>query len=123
VNAATLVLLALVTGMGLLSAQPARKDHHVVLISIDGFSAFSLADPQMAVPHLRSLVRRGVAAQGMTPVNPTVTWPNHTSLVTGVTPAKHTVIYNGGAIRGGEGQPVKVEPHIPKAQLVSGTTL
>ena len=34
-------------------------------------------------------------ARGMRPVNPTVTWPNHTSIVTGVTPARHGVLFNG----------------------------
>ena len=31
----------------------------------------------------------------MTPANPTVTWANHTSIISGVTPAKHGVIFNG----------------------------
>jgi predicted AlkP superfamily pyrophosphatase or phosphodiesterase len=123
VNSTQLAALALTAAVVLSYSQPARKDRHVVLISIDGFSAQALADPQLAVPHLRSLAREGAAAKAMIPVNPTVTWPNHTSLITGVPPAKHTVIYNGGAVRGAEGEPVKVEPHIPRAQLVSGTTL
>lgn len=104
-------------------AQTAAKDRHVVVISIDGFSAYSLKDPFLAIPNIRQLIANGVAAEGMTPVNPTVTWPNHTSMVTGVTPAKHTVIYNGWAVRGGEGEPLKVEPHVPRRELVSGRTL
>ena len=32
-------------------------------------------------------------------VNPAVTWPNHTAMVTGVTPAKHGVLYNGMPVR------------------------
>ena len=38
----------------------------------------------------------------MITVNPTVTWPNHTSIVTGVKPARHSVIYNGMFVREGE---------------------
>ena len=77
----------------------------------------------MTVPNIRELIRNGVAAESMQPVNPTVTWPNHTSMVTGVSPAKHHVLYNGAPIRGGEGEPVRVEPDIPKHELVSGETL
>ena len=38
------------------------------------------------MPTLRKLAAQGAVAKGMRPVNPTVTWPNHTSIVTGVTP-------------------------------------
>ncbi|MGH9626820.1 MAG: alkaline phosphatase family protein, partial [Bryobacteraceae bacterium] len=104
-------------------AQTPAKDRHVVMISIDGFSAYSLKDPKVPLPNIRALIEKGVAAEGMQPVNPSVTWPNHTSMITGVTPAKHSVIYNGAAVRGGEGEPVKVEPHVPKNELVQGPTL
>jgi predicted AlkP superfamily pyrophosphatase or phosphodiesterase len=35
-----------------------------------------------------------VQAQRLTPVVPTVTWPCHTSIVTGVSPARHGVLGN-----------------------------
>jgi predicted AlkP superfamily pyrophosphatase or phosphodiesterase len=110
---------------GAMAVQPAApaKDRYVALISLDGFAAYVLADPTLAVPNLRRLAREGAAARGMQPVNPTVTWPNHTSIVTGVTPAEHTVLYNGQAVRGAEGAPLKVEPHVPKTELVRGLTL
>jgi hypothetical protein len=31
----------------------------------------------------------------MRPVNPTVTWPNHTAIVTGVDASEHHVLFNG----------------------------
>jgi len=96
---------------------------HVVVVSIDGFAAYSLQDPTLAVPNLRRLIADGAAAEAMTPVNPTVTWPNHTSLVTGVMPARHSVLYNGQAQRTGEGKPLKVEPWVPKDELVASPTL
>jgi predicted AlkP superfamily pyrophosphatase or phosphodiesterase len=103
-------------------AQPPR-DRYVAVISIDGFPAHSLNDPLTAVPTLRKLAREGARAEAMVPVNPTVTWPNHTSMITGVAPERHSVIYNGWAVRGGEGQPVKTEAHVPKTDLVQGTTV
>ena len=108
---------------GLIDAQTPAKDRHVVVISIDGFAAYALRNPEVAVPNVRALMRNGVAAEAMQPANPTVTWPNHTSLVTGVTPAKHSVLYNGAPIRGGEGKPLRVEPYTPKDELVAGETV
>ena len=79
--------------LGMTSAANAQaaRDRHVVVISIDGFPAFSWNDPLLAVPTLRRLAREGAHAEAMMPVNPTVTWPNHTSMVTGVRPERHTV--------------------------------
>ena len=106
----------------LLSGQQQPSDRHVVLISLDGFPAWALDDPQLPVPTLRGLAARGAIAAAMRPVNPTVTWPNHTSLVTGVTPARHGVLYNGSLIRD-PGMPPRIEPWRDKAQMVRGSTL
>jgi len=58
----------------------------------------------------------------MRPVNPTVTWPNHTSLVTGVTPAKHGVLFNGTLVRDA-GVPPRIEPWRNKNDMVHVPTL
>ena len=113
----------LLSAFVLLCAFGQTPRRHVVILSIDGFAAYALHDPEVAIPNIRKLAQEGVAAEAMQPVNPNVTWPNHTTLVTGVTPRSHTVIYNGEAVRTGDGKPVRVEPHVPKARLVSGTTL
>ena len=102
-------------------AQTPQKNRHVVLISIDGFAAYSLKDPNVPVPAMRRLIANGAVAEGMQVVNPAVTWPNHTSMVTGVTPAKHSVLYNGLAVRSGDTW--KVEPWVDKPELVKATTI
>jgi len=61
----------------------------VALISIDGFSAALAADPAVRLPALRGLAARGVSASGLRPAFPSVTWPCHTTLITGVAPARH----------------------------------
>jgi predicted AlkP superfamily pyrophosphatase or phosphodiesterase len=66
----------------------------VVMVSLDGLRALTLADPQAPIPTLRGLVARGARARSMRPVFPSVTWPCHTSLVTGVAPARHGVLGN-----------------------------
>jgi predicted AlkP superfamily pyrophosphatase or phosphodiesterase len=46
------------------------------------------------MPTIRSLAQQGARADGMVCSFPTVTWPNHTTLVTGVSPARHGVLGN-----------------------------
>ena len=68
--------------------------HAVALISIDGLPDVALDDPLVRLPHLRALAARGSRAAGLRPVFPSVTWPCHTTLVTGASPAGHGVLGN-----------------------------
>jgi predicted AlkP superfamily pyrophosphatase or phosphodiesterase len=70
------------------------SDPVVVMISVDGLGAYYLDDPKAEMPTIRALAAQGARASMMKASTPTVTWPNHTTLVTGVTPAKHGVIGN-----------------------------
>jgi predicted AlkP superfamily pyrophosphatase or phosphodiesterase len=112
----TLVLAAL-------PAVAANKDSHVVLISIDGFPAYLWRDERIALPNLRKLAAEGVVANAMTIANPAITWPNHTTLVTGVYPQKHGVLFNGLVTRLGPGKPIKNEQWADKARLVRVPTV
>lgn len=96
----------------------ARKDRQVIVISIDGFPAYAFSDANVSMPTIKRLARDGALAEGMKTVNPAVTWPNHTSMVTGVRPAKHGVLFNGMPVRGGDGESVRIEPWVPKQELV-----
>ncbi len=116
-RAAAFLLLA-----ALACAQPA-KDRAVIVISLDGFPAYALADPYLPIPNLRQLIGQGSMAKRMITVNPTVTWPNHTSMITGVTPARHSVIYNGMFLREGERGIGKVEPWRDKSEMVTAPTV
>ncbi len=91
--------------------------NHVVFISLDGFMSSALDDPFLPLPTLRRLAAAGVVAKAMRPVNPTVTWANHTAMVTGVTPSRHGVIFNGLLIRK-PGVPPVVEPWRDKSEMV-----
>jgi predicted AlkP superfamily pyrophosphatase or phosphodiesterase len=101
----------------------ASTNHHVILITIDGFAAYYLADPKAPIPTIRKLAAEGAVAEGMRASNPSVTWPNHTTLVTGVTPAKHGVLFNGVLQRPGAGKPVRIDPEEDQTNLVSIPTL
>jgi predicted AlkP superfamily pyrophosphatase or phosphodiesterase len=99
-----------------------RAADHVVLISLDGFPSWAMDDPYLPVPTLRALAGRGAIARTMRPVNPTVTWPNHTTFVTGVRPARHGVLFNGILVRE-PGIPPRVEPWRDKSEMVRSPTL
>ncbi len=75
----------------ILFAQPAK---HVILISIDGFRPDFYKDPSWSAVNLGQMKRDGVYSDGVRGVFPTVTYPSHTTMVTGVMPIKHGVYYN-----------------------------
>jgi predicted AlkP superfamily pyrophosphatase or phosphodiesterase len=69
----------------------------VVLISVDGMlpDYYLRADELgLKVPHLRALLAEGTRAVGATSVMPSVTFPAHTTMVTGVNPARHGIANN-----------------------------
>jgi predicted AlkP superfamily pyrophosphatase or phosphodiesterase len=87
-----LVALALFS----LGAQQSRPVP-VVLISIDGLMPEQLLNPDrhaLKIANLRRLVAEGTHAAGVKGVLPTVTYPSHTTMVTGVAPAKHGIHAN-----------------------------
>jgi hypothetical protein len=103
-------------------AQAQAPRGKVVVISLDGFPAYALEDPKLPVPTLRRLMRNGAHAT-MTTVNPTVTWPNHTTMVTGVHADRHGLLANGTITRTGGWPPIKVEPYIEKTKMVHAPTV
>ncbi len=101
----------------------AQKHRTVVVISLDGFPAYALDDPRLPIPTLRKLAREGAVASSMRPVNPTVTWPNHTSIATGVEPSEHHVLYNGLLVRPEGGVKQSIEPWRDKEEMVHAQTI
>lgn len=64
----------------------------VLLLSIDGLRADKIT-PENS-PNLARLAREGVRAAGMRPSYPSLTFPNHYTLVTGLRPDRHGLIHN-----------------------------
>ncbi|MCU1235534.1 MAG: type phosphodiesterase/nucleotide pyrophosphatase [Candidatus Solibacter sp.] len=123
----TRLKLAAVFSALLLLAVPAfsqapAAQRMVVMISLDGFPAFALDDPKLPAPTLRRLIREGVTAR-MHTINPTVTWPNHTALVTGVRADEHGLLVNGAIVPTGTWPPVKVDPMVDKEKMVHAPTV
>jgi predicted AlkP superfamily pyrophosphatase or phosphodiesterase len=74
-----------------------RGAPRLVVISVDGLRPdyVTAADQHGAkVPELRRFLKEGTYADGVTGVVPTVTYPSHTTLMTGVWPAKHGIWAN-----------------------------
>jgi predicted AlkP superfamily pyrophosphatase or phosphodiesterase len=69
----------------------------VLMVSVDGMKPeyVTQADAHgLKIPFLRSLMESGSYATGVIGVWPTNTYPSHTTLLTGVTPAEHGVYNN-----------------------------
>jgi predicted AlkP superfamily pyrophosphatase or phosphodiesterase len=69
----------------------------VLLISVDGMKPEAIIEAQqhgLKVPNLRGFMADGVYATGVRGVLPTLTYPSHTTLLTGASPAKHGVYDN-----------------------------
>jgi predicted AlkP superfamily pyrophosphatase or phosphodiesterase len=69
----------------------------VLMISVDGMKpeyVLQAVAHGLRLPYLRSLMADGTYADGVIGVWPTVTYPSHTTLVTGVLPAEHGILAN-----------------------------
>jgi len=75
---------------------------HVIIISIDGFRPEFYKDPSWPMPNLRKLAGGGVYADGVRGVFPSVTYPSHTTIITGAMPARHGIYYNSPFEPGGQ---------------------
>lgn len=74
----------------------AASPRHVVLVSIDGLMPDTYLEADrlgLRVPNLRGLAARGVTARVLG-VLPSVTYPSHTTLITGVPPRRHGIVSN-----------------------------
>lgn len=90
----SLALVALLSACAAPVAKVPANDSapRVLLVSIDGFRA-DYADRGYS-PTLSALAAEGVQAQGMQPSFPSLTFPNHYTLVTGKYPDHHGLVDN-----------------------------
>ncbi|MBS1840647.1 MAG: alkaline phosphatase family protein, partial [Acidobacteria bacterium] len=67
------------------------------MVSVDGMKPEYVTHAEeygAKVPNLRKMMAEGMYAEGVQGVIPTVTYPSHTTLITGVWPAKHGIFAN-----------------------------
>lgn len=89
---ATLLLSACASAPRTATPDPEPASRHVILVSIDGLPASMLGDGTL--PTLDALSAEGVHARWLTPSYPTLTFPNHYTLVTGLRPDRHGIVHN-----------------------------
>jgi predicted AlkP superfamily pyrophosphatase or phosphodiesterase len=86
------IVAAVILGTSLRADIPSPR--HVVMISVDGMKPSVYMQPGPSkVPTLRRLMARGAHAE-LVGVLPTVTYPSHTTIITGVLPAAHGIYNN-----------------------------
>jgi len=91
-----LYLLWLFALLPLIVAQPNHASK-LLVISVDGLDYRYLRDADklgLKIPNLRKLQREGEVTEGIEGAFPTVTWPSHTTMITGVAPAQHGILGN-----------------------------
>lgn len=69
----------------------------LIIISVDGMlpaDSYRPSDHNLKLPTLEKLIKRGCASPGVEAVFPTSTYPNHTTIMTGVPPSVHQVVSN-----------------------------
>ncbi|MCR1025665.1 ectonucleotide pyrophosphatase/phosphodiesterase [Cellulophaga baltica] len=77
-----------------IKAQKEPLSEHVILISIDGFRPNFYQEAKWPAPNLKTMAEEGVSANGVRGIYPSVTYPSHTTLITGAYPASHGIYYN-----------------------------
>lgn len=88
--AAVFALLLALTGC---ATHPAPTEPAgVLLVSVDGLRPTDITAKRMPVLH--ALGQAGVRAEGMRPSYPTLTFPNHYSVITGLRPDRHGIVHN-----------------------------
>ena len=78
----------------LMSNMAPAQEKHVVVVTIDGFRPNFYLEDKWDTPNLKEMKREGAHAHGVDGVFPSVTYPSHTTIVTGVYPARHGIFCN-----------------------------
>jgi len=100
--AVSLALSLLAPSLAPAAAPDGARAEHVVLVSIDGLRPEFYRDADWPTPTLQWLARQGASADAVRGVYPTVTYPSHTSMITGALPARHGIFYNSPFEPGGQ---------------------
>ncbi|MDX1460395.1 MAG: ectonucleotide pyrophosphatase/phosphodiesterase [Xanthomonadales bacterium] len=90
----------------------------LVLVSIDGFGAGMLSLREAR--NLRRIAAEGVRAERLLPVFPTLTFPNHYSIVTGLFPARHGIVANDFPLEDGSWYRIRIRPAVADGANYSG---
>jgi predicted AlkP superfamily pyrophosphatase or phosphodiesterase len=91
------LFLSLVLLVASLSGQSGGPPVPLVLISIDGLKpdyVIGASKHGARIPNLQRFLTEGIYASGVRGVTPSLTYPSHATIVTGVSPGKHGIFAN-----------------------------
>src|SRR5689334_1410414 len=90
-------ILCLVSSCLIFGQQPRPGAQHLVIVSIDGLMPSTVRDAEklgLKIPNLREFRDKGAFSEGLRGVMPTVTFPSHTTMMTGRDPSDHGIVGN-----------------------------
>jgi hypothetical protein len=88
------------------------RAEHVVVISIDGLKPESYLDDRWPTPAMRQVLMRGAHAETVRSIFPSLTYPSHTTMVTGALPVRHGIWSNQAV------EPLEDPPWLKDASLI-----
>src|SRR5690349_5520305 len=77
-----------------LGAPAQAATHKLMILSVDGLDWRYVRDRDalgLKIPNTRRLLAKSSTADGVTGVWPTITWPSHTTMITGARPDQHGI--------------------------------
>lgn len=74
--------------------QADSMNKRIILITIDGLRLDMITKENMPTPVLKEMAEQGTLVERVVSVAPAITYPNHTSLITGARPVHHGIFYN-----------------------------
>ncbi|NNF37710.1 MAG: alkaline phosphatase family protein [Gemmatimonadetes bacterium] len=98
----TAVAIAVAAALPHRAEAQARPADHVIVVSIDGLRPEFYLEHRWPAPMIQTMAVEGAHARKVRGVTPTVTYPSHTTIVTGALPARHGVTNNRPFEAGGE---------------------
>jgi predicted AlkP superfamily pyrophosphatase or phosphodiesterase len=91
--------LAAVCAMALCAGAAQAAPRKLMILSMDGLDWRYIRDREalgLKIPNIRRLLAKSQVADGVTGVWPTITWPSHTTMLTGARPDQHGILANAG---------------------------
>lgn len=96
-----LIIIVVITAAGIginkIASRPvfsdSSKTRHLIVISVDALDARDFEEISM-LPNFKSIMDNGSYAKEVVGVYPSLTYPSHTSIITGVYPDKHGIYAN-----------------------------
>jgi predicted AlkP superfamily pyrophosphatase or phosphodiesterase len=86
------ILFLFILSWGQYTLAQKKETPYVILVSFDGFR-YDYVE-KLNLPNFKAFIKKGTQAEAIIPCFPSLTFPNHYSIVTGLYPATHGLVDN-----------------------------